>query len=69
MVVVVRLGGFQALLGRPQALPRGLDCAAYRIVQEALTSVVKRARTGRAWATVAYAPGAIQARSSMPWAG
>lgn len=45
--------------GHPHALPRGLDRAAYRIVQEALTNVVKHARTGQARATVAYAPGEV----------
>ncbi|MGW4991857.1 sensor histidine kinase [Streptomyces mirabilis] len=45
--------------GHPQALPRGLDRAAYRIVQESLTNVVKHARTSQARATVAYAPGEV----------
>ncbi|MFG2721699.1 sensor histidine kinase [Streptomyces sp. NPDC048416] len=45
--------------GHPHALPRGLDRAAYRIVQEALTNVVKHARTNHAWATVSYTPGEV----------
>ncbi|WP_185149448.1 sensor histidine kinase [Streptomyces sp. Ag109_O5-1] len=45
--------------GHPHALPRGLDRAAYRILQEALTNVVKHARTSHAQATVDYAPGEV----------
>jgi signal transduction histidine kinase len=40
--------------GLPVALPPGLDLTAYRIVQEALTNVVKHARRARACVTVSY---------------
>ncbi|MGJ5754361.1 histidine kinase [Streptomyces puniciscabiei] len=65
----IRRAGVQVELtisGHPHALPRGLDRAAYRIVQEALTNVVKHARTSHARATVAYAPGEVAFMSSMP---
>ncbi len=58
----IRWAGVQVELtisGRPHALPRGLDRAAYRIMQEALTNVVKHACTSHARATVAYAPGEV----------
>lgn len=58
----IRRAGVQVELtisGHPHAVPRGLDRAAYRIVQEALTNVVKHARTSHARATVAYAPGEV----------
>jgi signal transduction histidine kinase len=41
--------------GEPRALPRGLDLAAYRIVQEALTNVLKHAGTSRAEVRLRYA--------------
>jgi signal transduction histidine kinase len=40
--------------GRPRALSAGLDLTAYRIVQEALTNVVKHAATGSARAALDY---------------
>ncbi|MFF4361068.1 sensor histidine kinase [Streptomyces sp. NPDC001604] len=58
----IRRTGVQVELtisGHPHTLPRGVDRAAYRIVQEALTNVVKHAHTGHARATVAYAPGEV----------
>ena len=42
--------------GEPHQLPPGLDVAAYRVVQEALTNVVKHAGAARARVTVAYSP-------------
>ncbi|MEU3372131.1 sensor histidine kinase [Streptomyces sp. NPDC006660] len=62
LIEQTRRAGVQVELttkGRPRTLPRGLDRAAYRIVQEALTNVVKHAHTSRARATIAYAPGEV----------
>lgn len=42
------------IAGRPRALPAGLDLSAYRIVQEALTNVVKHAATGSVRAALDY---------------
>src|SRR5215217_6873539 len=40
--------------GRPAPLPTGLDLSAYRIVQEALTNVVKHAGPAHAQVTIGY---------------
>ena len=40
--------------GRPAPLPAGVDLSAYRIVQEALTNVVKHAGPARAQVTIRY---------------
>jgi signal transduction histidine kinase len=40
--------------GRPAPLPAGVDLSAYRIVQEALTNVVKHAGPARAQITIRY---------------
>jgi signal transduction histidine kinase len=45
--------------GEVRALPPGLDLAAYRVVQEALTNVVKHAPATRASVTVSYQPDAL----------
>ena len=46
--------------GTPSPVSAGLDLAAYRIVQEALTNVRKHAGGARATVVVGYAPGALE---------
>jgi signal transduction histidine kinase len=45
--------------GSPSKLPPGVDLAAYRIVQEALTNTVKHSGAGEAAVTVRYEPGYV----------
>jgi signal transduction histidine kinase len=45
--------------GEPVALPAGIDLAAYRIVQEALTNAIKYAGSANARVTVAYEPNEV----------
>jgi Histidine kinase-like ATPase domain len=45
--------------GSPRALPPGLDLAAYRVVQEALTNVVKHARQAKTTVRLDYGPGEL----------
>jgi signal transduction histidine kinase len=45
--------------GTPLDLQPGADMAAYRVVQEALTNVLKHARGARATVTVRYEPGDV----------
>lgn len=40
--------------GERARLPAGLDLAAYRVIQEAVTNVIKHAATDRCWVIVAY---------------
>jgi signal transduction histidine kinase len=48
-----------AYAGARVELPRGVDLTAYRIVQEALTNVMKHAGPARATVVVRYEPGAL----------
>jgi signal transduction histidine kinase len=45
--------------GEPTELPTGVDLSAYRIVQEALTNVVRHANARHAEVTLAYSPRAL----------
>jgi signal transduction histidine kinase len=46
--------------GKPRPLPPGLDLAAYRIVQEALTNTRKHGRASRADVALHYTPSALE---------
>jgi len=49
-------------LGTPEPIPPGIDLTAYRIVQEALTNVLKHAGPARAEVTVGYEPDVLTLR-------
>jgi signal transduction histidine kinase len=51
-----------AVEGPPQPLPAAVDLAAYRILQEALTNVVKHSAHPRATVTVGHRTGAVELR-------
>jgi signal transduction histidine kinase len=55
--------------GTAVALPPGLDLAAYRVVQEALTNVVKHTRSAHAQVTVCYGSTDLQLQISDDGAG
>jgi signal transduction histidine kinase len=50
--------------GTPAALPAGADLAAYRVVQEALTNVVKHAAGARVRVSVEHGPDAVRVEVS-----
>jgi signal transduction histidine kinase len=49
-----------AVEGAPRTLPQGVDLSAFRIVQEALTNVVKHAGRARARVQLTYGPEALE---------
>jgi signal transduction histidine kinase len=49
-----------AVEGIPRELPGGVDLAAYRIVEEALTNVVRHARAAHARVAISYRPADVQ---------
>ncbi len=58
-----------AVVGRrPQDLPAGVDLAAYRIVQEALTNVVRHSRVPSARVAVRYGDGGVGLTITNPGA-
>ena len=63
LIEEVALGGVSVDLhveGDPVALSAGLDLAAYRITQEALTNVVRHARPAHASVTIRYRSSALE---------
>jgi len=63
LLAQARRGGLPVQLaveGTPAPLPAGVDLAAYRIVQEALTNTRKHAGPARASVAVRYAPEALE---------
>jgi signal transduction histidine kinase len=58
-----RAAGLEAELvieGEPRPLPQTVDLSAYRIVQEALTNVIKHAAGARTQVTLSYRPDALR---------
>ncbi len=65
LVSSVRVGGLVAeltVVGDPREVPSSVDLAAYRIVQESLTNVVRHARATHVEVTITYDPDAITVR-------
>ncbi|MBO3751761.1 ATP-binding protein [Streptosporangiaceae bacterium NEAU-GS5] len=62
LIADVRAGGLPVDLsvqGEPVDLHRALDVSAYRVLQEALTNVLRHAPGGRAEVTIRYAPDGV----------
>jgi signal transduction histidine kinase len=55
--------------GQPRALPPGIDLSAYRIIQEALTNVVRHAGVGDAHLEIRYRPDDVEIAITNPVAG
>jgi signal transduction histidine kinase len=63
LIARTRAAGLQASLtvtGTPRELPQGAELSIYRIVQEALTNVVRHAHAKHATVTLTYAPSALE---------
>lgn len=63
LVAQLREAGLQvdvSVEGAPTELPAGLDRAAYRILQEALTNVLRHASTAQASVAIAYRPEGLE---------
>ena len=62
LIKTAREAGLEASLkvtGQPRPLPAALDLSAYRILQEAITNVLKHAHASRVELTIAYQPDAV----------
>jgi signal transduction histidine kinase len=65
LIARTREAGLNASLsvtGAPRELPPGVGLSVYRIVQEALTNVVRHARAEHATVTLSYGPSALDVR-------
>ena len=65
LIARTRVAGLKARLtvtGAPRELPPGVELSVYRIVQEALTNVVRHAHAEHATVTLTYGPSALGVR-------